>query len=99
MRLMGILMLAALAVSAQQKGEDRKTLPLKPALQPHRAAADFIEGSDLDFTILRPALFTSDEKVDFEITQKGTPEKGSVVSQKSLAAPWVSTSAIAAKTL
>ncbi len=60
--------------------------PLKPALQPHRAAADFIEGSDLDFTILRPALFTSDEKVDFEITQKGTPEKGSVVSQKSLAA-------------
>jgi len=44
-----------------------------------------IETSDLDYTILRPTWFTNANEVDFEITQKGEPEKGSVISQKSLA--------------
>ena len=39
----------------------------------------------LDYTVLRPAWFTSDNEVDFEITHKGEPERGSVISQKSLA--------------
>ncbi|MBC6989600.1 NAD(P)H-binding protein [Hymenobacter sp. BT491] len=59
--------------------------PLKPVLKPYRAAADVLEASDLDYTILRPAWFTSDNEVDYEITHKGEPEKGSVISQKSLA--------------
>lgn len=48
-------------------------------------AADVIEASDLDYTILRPAWFTNADEVDYETTRKGEPEKGSVVSQKSLA--------------
>ncbi|MVN74784.1 NAD(P)H-binding protein [Hymenobacter sp. HMF4947] len=59
--------------------------PLKPVLKPYRAAADVFETSALDYTILRPAWFTTANEVDFEITKKGTPEKGSVISQKSLA--------------
>ena len=59
--------------------------PLKPVLKPYRGAADVLESSNLDYTILRPAWFTSDNEVDFEITQKGEPERGSVISQKSLA--------------
>ncbi|MHC2990475.1 NAD-dependent dehydratase [Pontibacter sp. HJ8] len=59
--------------------------PLKPVLKPYRRAADVIEASDLDYTILRPNWFTSDNEVDYEITRKGEPEKGSVISQKSLA--------------
>lgn len=61
-------------------------VPLKPALKPYRKAADVIEASDLDYTILRPTWFTNDDEVDYEITRKGEPEKGSVISQKSLAA-------------
>lgn len=60
--------------------------PLKPVLQPYRKAADVLEASGLDYTILRPTWFTNDNKVDFEITRKGEAEKGSVISQKSLAA-------------
>ncbi|HEY9261445.1 NAD(P)H-binding protein [Chitinophaga sp.] len=60
--------------------------PLKPILVPYRKAADVIESSDLDYTILRPAWFTDTEEVNYETTQKGQPEKGSVISQKSLAA-------------
>lgn len=59
--------------------------PLKPVLQPYRKAADVLETSDLSYTVLRPAWFTSDNEVDYEVTQKGEPERGSVISQKSLA--------------
>lgn len=59
--------------------------PLKSVLKPYRAAADAIEGSDLDYTVLRPAWFTSANEVDFELTRKGEPERGSVIAQKSLA--------------
>jgi uncharacterized protein YbjT (DUF2867 family) len=59
--------------------------PLKAVLIPYRRAADVIEASGLDYTILRPTWFSNVEEVDYEITRKGEPEKGSVISQKSLA--------------
>ena len=59
--------------------------PLKPILKPYRKAADVIEASELEYTILRPAWFTNANEVDYETTKKGTMEKGSVISQKSLA--------------
>jgi uncharacterized protein YbjT (DUF2867 family) len=60
-------------------------MPLRAVLQPYRKAADVIEASTLSYTILRPTWFTSVNEVDYEITHKGQPEKGSVISQKSLA--------------
>jgi len=59
--------------------------PLRAVLKPYRAAADVFETSGLDYTILRPTWFTTANEVDFELTPKGTPERGSVISQKSLA--------------
>ncbi|MFV8325278.1 NAD(P)H-binding protein [Flavobacterium sp. ZS1P14] len=59
--------------------------PLKSVLVPYRKLADVIEASDLDYTILRPEWFTSANEVDYETTPKGTAEKGSVISRKSLA--------------
>lgn len=60
-------------------------VPLRPVLKPYRKAADVIEASDLEYTILRPTWFTSADEVDYETTRKGETEKGSVISQKSLA--------------
>ena len=60
--------------------------PVKPVLRPYRRAADVIEGSGLDYTILRPTWFTDEDEVDYETTKKGEPERGSVVSRKSVAA-------------
>ena len=59
--------------------------PLRSVLIPYRKLADVIEASKLDYTILRPTWFSIADEVDYEITQKGEPEKGSVISQKSLA--------------
>lgn len=60
-------------------------VPLRPVLKPYRKAADVIEASALEYTILRPTWFTDADEVDYETTRKGEPEKGSVISQKSLA--------------
>jgi uncharacterized protein YbjT (DUF2867 family) len=59
--------------------------PVKPMLKPYREAVDVIERSDLEYTILRPTWFSTVDEVDYEITRKGEPEKGSVISQKSVA--------------
>jgi len=59
--------------------------PLREVLIPYRKLADIIESSGLEYTILRPDWFTNDNEVDYAITQKGEPEKGSAVSRKSIA--------------
>lgn len=59
--------------------------PLKPVLVPYRKLADVIEGSGLDYTILRPDWFTYADEIDYALTQKTEPETGSAVSRKSIA--------------
>ena len=59
--------------------------PLKPVLIPYRQLADVIEASGLDYTILRPDWFTNANEVNYELTKKGEPEKGTAVSRKSVA--------------
>lgn len=56
------------------------------ALIPYRKAADIVEASGLDATILRPAWLTDADEVDYETTHKGEPFKGTEVSRKSVAA-------------
>jgi uncharacterized protein YbjT (DUF2867 family) len=57
-----------------------------PVLGPYRAAADAVEGSGLDYTILRPAWLTNADEVAYEVTRKSEPFKGTKVSRKSVAA-------------
>ncbi|HTX42006.1 MAG TPA: SDR family oxidoreductase [Acidobacteriaceae bacterium] len=55
-------------------------------LPPFRRAADVIEASGLDTTILRPAWLTDKDEVDYETTGRDEPFKGTEVSRKSVAA-------------
>jgi uncharacterized protein YbjT (DUF2867 family) len=50
-----------------------------------RRAADMIEASGLDYTIIRPAWLMDEDKVDYETTSKAEPFKGTEVSRKSVA--------------
>lgn len=54
-------------------------------LKPFRRAADIIESSGLQYTIVRPAWLTDEDEVDYELTDKGQPFKGTVVSRRSVA--------------
>lgn len=55
-------------------------------LGPYRESADLIEASGLDFTILRAAWLQDDDEVDYEITGRDEPFKGTEVSRRSVAA-------------
>ncbi|KHA76011.1 hypothetical protein NC77_26590 [Janthinobacterium lividum] len=54
-------------------------------LKPFRRAADAIEASGLVYTIVRPAWMTDEDEVDYELTTRHAPFKGTVVSRKSVA--------------
>jgi uncharacterized protein YbjT (DUF2867 family) len=53
-------------------------------LKPYRRAADAVEASGLDYTIVRPAWLMDEDEVDYETTAKGESFKGTVVSRKSV---------------
>lgn len=59
-------------------------LSSNPVLQTYRDAADVIEASDLDYTIVRPGWFTGGP-VNYEVTRKGEPFGGHDVSVSSIA--------------
>ena len=54
-------------------------------LPPFRRAADVIEASRVNYTILRPAWLTDKNEVDYETTERNEPFKGTEVSRKSVA--------------
>ncbi|MDE7039473.1 MAG: NAD(P)H-binding protein [Limosilactobacillus sp.] len=49
-------------------------------------AANVIEKSDLDYTILRPTWMTNDNEINYETTHRHDPATGTEVSRKSIAA-------------
>lgn len=54
-------------------------------LSNYKKAAASIEASNLDYTIIRPACLQDLDEVDYEITTKEEPFKGTKVSRKSVA--------------
>lgn len=61
------------------------TATIGEELVPFRRAADAIEASGLDYTVLRPAWLTDEDEVDYELTARDEPFKGTVISRRSVA--------------
>lgn len=59
-------------------------LQFNPALKPYRQAADIVEQSGLNYTIIRPGWFDQGNH-DYEVTVKGTPFGGYDVSRWAIA--------------
>lgn len=59
-------------------------LSSNPVLRTYWEAADVVEASDLNYTLIRPGWFTGGP-VDYEITKKGEPFGGHDVSINSIA--------------
>ncbi|CAM4273953.1 hypothetical protein F901_03554 [Acinetobacter dispersus] len=55
-------------------------------LGPYRKAADLLEASDLDYSILRAAWLMDEDEIDYDTTERDQDFKGTVVSRKSVAA-------------
>ncbi|WP_395323472.1 NAD(P)H-binding protein [Levilactobacillus parabrevis] len=56
-----------------------------PVLQGYRDAADAVEASDLNYTVIRPGWFDNGNDTDYDLTKKGEPFGGHDVSRKSVA--------------
>ncbi|MBC9914260.1 SDR family oxidoreductase [Chitinophaga varians] len=52
----------------------------------YRQAADAIEASSLDYTLVRPSWLTDKNETDYETTRKGEPFTGTEVARKAVAA-------------
>jgi len=55
-------------------------------LPPYRRAADTIEASSLDYTVIRAAWLQDEDEIDYATTARGEPFEGTEVSRKSVAA-------------
>lgn len=55
------------------------------AKEDSRQAAKIIENAALQYTIIRAAYMTNDARIDYELTQKGTTFKGTLISRASVA--------------
>lgn len=56
-----------------------------PMLLPYRQAADIIEASDLNYTVIRPGWFDNGPADDYQVTHKGEPFGGHDVARRSIA--------------
>lgn len=56
----------------------------EPPQVPNRQAADIVESSGLDYTILRPGFLRPGEADDFVLTFKGEPAKGYITTLPSV---------------
>lgn len=75
-----LIFISSMGIYGEVPGQKYRSI-----LDPYRKAAEVVEASDLDFTILRPGWFTDEDDVDYEITQEGEPFKGYDVSRASVA--------------
>jgi uncharacterized protein YbjT (DUF2867 family) len=74
-----LIFISSMGIYGEVPGERYRSI-----LDPYRDSAAAIEASDLDYTILRPGWFTTDDEVAYQLTQKGEPFKGHDVSLNSL---------------
>jgi uncharacterized protein YbjT (DUF2867 family) len=77
-----IIFISSMGIYNEVPGEKYKSV-----LDPYRKSAEFIESTDLDYTIIRPEWLNNNDEIDYELTRKGEPfkNKDALVSRKSVA--------------
>lgn len=83
-----IIFINSLGIYDEVKGKfgEWNTKEIGAYLGPYRKAADLLEASDLDYTILRAAWLMDEDEIDYETTERNDNFKGTVISRKSVAA-------------
>lgn len=76
-----LIFVSSMGIYGEVPGETYRSI-----LDPYRDSAAVIEGSDLDYTVLRPGWFTRAAQGPFKITQKGEPFLGHDIALDSLSA-------------
>jgi uncharacterized protein YbjT (DUF2867 family) len=76
-----LIFISSMGIYGEVPGEKYRRV-----LDPYRDSAAVIEGSDLDYTILRPGWFNREPSSDYRLTKKGEPFIGHDVTLNGLSA-------------
>lgn len=77
-----LIFVTSMGIYGEVDGEPKGVVA--PILRPYREAADIVENSNLDYTILRPGWFDNGQDTTCQITQKGETFYGHDVSRKAI---------------
>lgn len=77
-----VVFTSSMGIYGEVVGEPRGVVPA--ILRPYRHAADVIENSGLDYTVLRPGWFDNGSDSTCRITRKGEAFEGHDVSRKAI---------------
>lgn len=66
-------------------GEIAGSSGVSDVLRPYRKAADIVEASGLDYTILRPGWFDDNDDLEYQLIPKGETIYGNTISRKAIA--------------
>lgn len=77
-----IVFVSSMGIYGEVAGEPKGVVA--PILKPYRKAADIVEQSGLDYTILRPGWFDNGQDTTCQITQKSETFYGHDVSRKAI---------------
>lgn len=78
-----IIFIASYGIYGELPGQNGQ---VQAVLRPYRQAADILENSDLDYTILRPGWFDNSSDTSYELIPKGEVIYGNDISRKAIAA-------------
>jgi uncharacterized protein YbjT (DUF2867 family) len=76
-----LIFISSMGIYGEVPGEKYRSV-----LDPYRDSAAIVEGSDLDYTILRPGWFNREPSAAYRLTKKGEPFVGHDVTLNGLAA-------------
>lgn len=77
-----IIFIASYGIYGELPGQNGQVAGI---LRPYRQAADILEASDLDYTILRPGWFDNSSDTSYELIPKGEVIYGNDISRKAIA--------------
>ena len=77
-----IIFIASYGIYGELAGQNGQ---VQAVLRPYRQAADILENSDLDYTILRPGWFDNSSDTSYELIPKGEAIYGNDISRKAIA--------------
>ncbi|MCK1160318.1 NAD(P)H-binding protein [Streptococcus uberis] len=77
-----IVFITSYGIYGEQPGQNGRVVSI---LQPYRKAADILEASDLDYTILRPGWFDNSSDLSYQLYPKGEVITGNNISRLAIA--------------
>ena len=80
-----VIFISSMGIYNELQGAKGSADDYPTMLAPYRKAADLVETSGLDYTIIRPGWFDDSDNLNYQLTEKNEPFIGHDISRKGIA--------------